>query len=286
MADFPLRILVAYPYMKTELIKLLSTHKNDIEFLLDSGAFTAWKAGKEIDPQEYIKFIKSLPFKPWRYFNLDKIGDPEGSFRNYRLMLDNDLNPLPVFTRGENIEMLEEYYRTSDVVAIGGLVGTKGNKSFVKGMMEKVGDRRVHWLGFTSADFVNHYKPYMCDCSSWSYATRYGDLQLYMGNGRIQSIHRREFYKKPPQEIYDAIASYGVDPRRLAFNESWKSNNNLVHDLVARSWVRRSLESELMLGTRLFLACASKDDVSTVLKFYKLEKERILKIKKKLDTKK
>lgn len=256
-----LRILVAYPYMKENAIQSLQDIGGDLEFLLDSGAFTAWKAGKEINVDDYCNFIEKLPITPWRYFNLDKIGDPHGSMENYQTMIKRGFKPLPVFTRGESVDYIDEYYKTSDVLGIGGLVGTKGNKGFVKGVMKHIGNRKVHWLGFTSSDYVNHYKPYMCDCSSWSYATRYGDLQLYIGQGKIKSIHRKEFYKKPDDLILNTISSYGVDPKLLAKEESWRSPNNTVHKLVAQSWVRRSLQSFDKLDTRLFLAAASAQDV-------------------------
>jgi len=38
---------------------------------------------------------------------------------------------VPIFTRGEDPSVLDDYYKTSDVVGIGGLVGTQGNKGFV-----------------------------------------------------------------------------------------------------------------------------------------------------------
>ena len=266
-----LNILVAYPYMKQKVIDLLDEHKDEVRFLLDSGAFTAWKAKTEIKVEDYCDFIESLPFKPWRYFTLDKIGDPEGTMENYEYMLSRGLNPIPIFTRGEDISMIDKFYETSDVIAIGGLVGTRGNKGFVKGVMEIIGDRKVHWLGFTNSSFVNFFKPYMCDCSSWSYATRYGDLQLYVGKGKIKAIHRREFYKRPPKLIVDTVKSYGFDPKLLGMNESWRSPSNIVHELVAQSWIRRSLEAYVKLDTHLFLAAASREDINVLLKGYRKE---------------
>lgn len=257
-----LRILVAYPYMNAEVIKFLDERKDSIMFLLDSGAFTAWKAKKEIRVEDYITFIKSLPIKPWRYFNLDKIGDPKGTHENYLKMLDAGLKPLPVFTRGEDVSMIDEYYKTSDVLGVGGLVNTKGSRGYVKGIMEHIGSRKVHWLGFTNSSFVNAYKPYMCDCSSWSYATRYGDLIIYAGGGKVEGYHRTVFKKRPPPKLYNLIKSYGIDPAILSKEESWRSS--FVHDFAAQCWVRRSLESHKKLGTDMFLACASISDLKAM----------------------
>ena len=156
-----LNILVAYPYMKSGVINILHENSEKIDFLLDSGAFTAWKAGQSINVIDYINFIKSLPFTPWRFFNLDVIGDAKASDINHRAMMEHGLNPIPIFTRGDDISSIDEMYRHSDIVGIGGLVGTSGNKGFVKSVMKVVGDRKCHWLGFNAKEFIAHYKPYM-----------------------------------------------------------------------------------------------------------------------------
>ena len=45
------------------------------EIMLDSGAFSAWNAGKQIDIDKYIEFIRDNNIDV--YFNLDVIGDVE-----------------------------------------------------------------------------------------------------------------------------------------------------------------------------------------------------------------
>lgn len=265
-----LNILVAYPYMKVNVVDKLNENQNLIRFLLDSGAFTAWKSGQPISLDDYCRFIDSLPFKPWRYFSLDVIGDSEKSFNNYETMRKRGFSPIPIFTRGEKIEMLDEYYKTSDVVAIGGLVGTKRNTGFLKGIMRHVGTRKVHWLGFVRHNFINFYKPYMCDASSWSHASRNGDLKVYMGRGEIKSFRRKDFVTRPTRQTLEIFASYGITKTELADASNWKSHVWL-NTLAARMWVRRSLETEQKIGTHLFLAAASTDDLDKILDGYQKE---------------
>ena len=266
-----LNILVAYPYMTSNVISLLNENKHQIRFLLDSGAFTAWKAGKPIQLDDYCRFIESLPFKPWRYFTLDVIGDPEKSFLNYQKMLERGFNPVPIFTRGEKIEMIDEYYKTSDVLGIGGLVGTPGNKGFVKGVMNIIGKRKVHWLGFTSNDFVAHYKPYMCDSSSWEGGARYGAFSLYCGHGRYVTMKRVDFSKKPSYEIEKQLASYDVSVNDLSKNKNWCGGRSINRTLNARSAVRASLDIEKTLGTKKFSACATALALNLLIEGYKKE---------------
>jgi phosphoribosylglycinamide formyltransferase-1 len=189
-----LNVLVAYPYMNQRMIDLLVSAGSSLRFNLDSGAFTAWKAGKQIGLDEYCRFLEGLPIKPWRYFTLDVIGDPGETLRNYETMLARGFKPVPIFTRGEDPSVLEQFYKTSEVVGIGGLVGTPRNRGFVKAIMKHIGDRKVHWLGFTDFNFVKTFRPYMCDSSSWESAARYGALKLYMGGGRFKGIKKAQYF--------------------------------------------------------------------------------------------
>jgi hypothetical protein len=266
-----LNILVAYPYMKPPVIEILKNNQEHVRFLLDSGAFTAWKSGKPIELDDYCKFIEGLPFKPWRYFTLDKIGDAEGSYKNYEIMLRRGFTPIPIFTRGENILMVDEYYKTSDVLGVGGLVGTSGNKGFVKGIMAKIGDRKAHWLGFTEKNFVAHYKPYMCDSSSWEGGARFGSFSLYAGGGKYISLNRKDFTEKPSLDICKKLKDYDVDVYDLAKESNWHGGRSINRILNARSAVKASLDIEKKLGTKQFCACTTGLALNLLIEGYDKE---------------
>lgn len=252
--DPRLNVLVAYPYMNPQVIKSLRAVGPSLRFVLDSGAFTAWKAGKPIQLDDYCRFLEQLPIKPWRYFTLDVIGDPDGTQRNYETMLKRGFAPVPIFTRGEDPSVLDDFYKTSDVVGIGGLVGTPGNRGFVKGIMRHVKDRMVHWLGFTDLDFIKVYRPFMCDSSTWESGARYGALKLYMGNAKFLTIKKPQFQNRPSQEVLDRIRQLGVDPYRLARIDEWHGGPSASRTLCARSGVALSVDVERQTGTKMFLA--------------------------------
>ena len=260
-----LNVLVAYPYMNPQVIKLLGKCGPWLRFTLDSGAFTAWKAGKPIQLDDYCRFLDGLPIKPWRYFTLDVIGDPEGTMRNYETMLARGFKPVPIFTRGEDPSVLEEFYKTSGVVGIGGLVGTPGNRGFVKGIMRHVRDRMVHWLGFTDLDFIKVYRPFMCDSSSWESGARYGALKLYMGNANFLTIKKHQFQSRPSQAVLDRIRQMGVDPYRLARLDEWHGGPSVSRTLCARSGVTLSVDVERQTGTKMFLALTTAQALGLVV---------------------
>lgn len=246
--------------MKKQVIDLLVSSP-EVRFLLDSGAFTAWKAGNNIDLDEYCSFIENLPIKPWRYFSLDVIGDPEGSLKNYEKMISRGLNPIPIFTRGDEISMVDEYYKSSDILGIGGLVGTRGNKGFVKGLMKQIGSRKVHWLGFTDQNYVSYFKPYSCDSLSWSSSMRYAMIKIYKGRGGwIRNVKKADFMKQPTKEILDTLKYYDIDPIRFSKQSEWKNSGSgkyVIEEVAFKSWTRYMIDLDRIIGTKFFLAVAA-----------------------------
>src|SRR5271169_933508 len=92
-------ILFSYAYVSkiSGVSKVLNSQKNQCRALLDSGAFTAFKQGYQIDINEYCAFLKSPTFPIERYFMLDVIGDPKATKKNLEIMLKKGLKPIPVF---------------------------------------------------------------------------------------------------------------------------------------------------------------------------------------------
>lgn len=269
-----LNLLVAYPYAKPKMLDCLSSIQKEgqSQIIIDSGAFTAWKANKPIHIDDYCKFIESLPFKPFRYFALDVIGDPKGTLENYEIMLKRGFNPVPVFTRGEDPSVLDDYYKTSDVVAIGGLVGTYKNKGYVKYLMKHINERRVHLLGFTDINYVKIFKPYSCDSSTLEMSARFAMLSLFDEKRAVwMKANKSDFIKQPPDCMMDVIKSYGINPRDLAQNANWNGGLSLSRRMNFRSHVRASLAYKRNLNVMYFLALTTELAVNLANEEYKKE---------------
>lgn len=273
LSDKNLNVLVAYPYLNKSLQTYLQD-KKDINLLLDSGAFTAWKAGQVIEIDDYCKFIDNLPIKPWKYFALDVVGNPQKTMENYEIMLKRGYKPIPIFTRGEDISVLEDYYKTSDIVGVGGLVGTKKNKAFVNALMKKINKRKVHWLGFTNIKYIKFYKPYMCDSSSWLTGSRYASFNLYCGNGKFEKINKRQWLTNRDYlngnelTIKKVISNYGFNYFDLQKTNGWIGGNSVIRNLCASSYIKLSDDIENQLNTRFFLASSNKSDVERLYNNY------------------
>lgn len=266
-----LNVLISWPYLdsgQTSLqtwLDVLTQHQGRIRLLLDSGAFTNWKAGRETSVEQYIEFIQGLPFAPWRYFTLDKIGDPVVTANNYQTMLTQDMSPVPIFTRGTDISELDAMYDHSDLVGLGVGVGSKGYLSYVRWVAEQ-NKRPMHWLGVGHPGLIRWFHPYSCDTSSWEAGGRYGIIPIYKGRGEFEQWSRAKAAKGPPNRpLWQVIESYGVNPRDLEHEEHWRGGRSIARRLGGQSWLRYADEVFTTTGTLIFLALTNTNALGLLL---------------------
>ena len=142
--------------------------KYNCTLMLDSGAFSVWKKGKNIDVYKYIEFIKKNEIKI--YFNLDVIGDKEKTMINQKIMEENGLNPIPVFHYGEEFSYLDYLVESGyEYIGLGGTVGksTKTRIEFFDKCFKKYPNIKFHGLGVTSKILVDMYNWYSVDSTTW-----------------------------------------------------------------------------------------------------------------------
>lgn len=270
-----LNILTTPGYWDQRKQNLIEALGSQVRLLIDSGAFAAWKHGKPAILADYIAFLRQMEYKPWGYFNLDVVGDPVASWRNYNLMLDAGLRPIPIFTRGASLDELDRYYESTDIVAVGGLVGTTRANGYLRHFMDAVAGRQVHWLGVASPALLRYYKPYSCDSSSAQAAARYGSLHLYLGKGRFKNIAKTDARQRIPADLWGTIESYGYAPRDLGAEANWRGKNAIAWSLSAASRVRYAMESAETFGTMVFLAVPQGPDMlMKVIQGYLYEERR------------
>jgi len=274
-----LNILVAFPYFKQGIFdNLKARDPSTFRLFVDSGAFTAWNTGKEISLEDYMKFLKTIPSE-WDYkaVQLDVFGNPEGTYVNYHKMLDAGFTDImPVFTRGDILERLEEFYSYTDYIMFGGIVIGGENTNYVKWFCEVNKERHAHWLGFVNVPFIKHYKPYSVDSSSLYSGQRFGNLQYYVGGGKLKSINRKEFYRKPPQTVIHYLQKSGFTNSEIALlasQQAWegeatpfngKSIRGLASFMSVTNHVKRAIEVERNLGTRIYLALSNESQINNI----------------------
>lgn len=156
-----------------------------MDFFLDSGAFSAYTKGVEIDIKEYCNFIKEHQDIITHYAVLDVIGSAEGTLKNQRFMEEQGLHPIPCYHYGEDTKYLEYYVENYDYVAIGGMVpvSTKDllpwlDSIFAKHICDDNGYPRckIHGFGLTTISLMVRYPWYSVDSTTWALASAFGEI--------------------------------------------------------------------------------------------------------------
>lgn len=269
-----LNILIAFPYFKKDLQEFLTNEVDRSEFnlIVDSGAFTAWNIGKDIKLDDYCTFLDSIEhLRPFHAVQLDVFGDPEASWKNYLIMKERGYDVMPVFTRGESLDMLEEMYKYTDYIMFGGVVIGRGNRNYVKWFLERNNQRDTHWLGFVNMPFIKTYKPRSVDSSSWMMASRFGSMSLYSGAGEIKTFKKLQFANSPTEEMLRCAKKTLLSPdelKILAYKDAWIFNGHHDGNIDWRKpdkrssaqfignmgHIMRAWEVEEKVGTKIYFA--------------------------------
>ncbi len=160
--------------------------KNKVSLFLDSGAFSAWSKGIEINLQEYIDFIKKHKKYIDVYACLDVIGDPEQTYENQLEMEKQGLNPMICFHNGEDHKWLELYLEKYDYVALGGIASGVPYRTVQKHLdrcwdiicdtKDRIPKHKIHGFGLTSLPLMLRYPWYSVDSTSWVLTGRFGSV--------------------------------------------------------------------------------------------------------------
>lgn len=287
-----LNLLVAYPYLNTKanLALLSQVSRSRYNFIVDSGAFTAWNTGKEIRLDDYCRFLDSIShLRPFHAVQLDVFGDPDASHANLMTMQKRGYDVMPVFTRGDSLERLEEYYSITDYIMFGGIVIGGKNQNYAKWFLERNKGRKCHWLGFVNLPFMKKYKPESVDSSSWSSSARFGGLHLYMGGGKMKVFRKEAFREKPTSEMLLAASRIGIkyeELKLLASEVCWSRAWSFYGDrwdqpirgmaqfISTMAHLMRGYDIERQLGTKVYLAGAGEIQNKTIFSALELLKER------------
>lgn len=255
-----LNLLSAYPYLEkcsARVTRGVAERRDEIEFFLDSGAYTAWTKGEVVTIRDYARFIAKLPFVPDRTMTLDVIGDADGTRRNFEIMLRMGLPVTPIVTRGDDPAVLEFYYQHSDLVGLGGVARIDhASAAWCQAMMAHVGERKAHILGMTRFDWVKLLRPWSVDSSTWLSGARFGECHVYLGGGILTKFEPRK--EKPSARFAARIRRLGFDPYELSRAYAGVGNNSLWQQVTACSWIEYAMEQQSAIGTRLFLAFSTE----------------------------
>lgn len=213
--------------------------ENGTRVFLDSGAFSAFSLGVEVDLPAYCRWIQQnldlirVEDGDLMASVLDGIGDPLKTYQNQWAMEQLGVRPLPCFHYGEDERYLEHYIANYSYITIGGMVPISTPQLFHwldriwnKYLIDGSGRARikVHGFGLTSVPLMQEYPWYSVDSSSWVQIGAHGNIIL---DGKTMAFSSQSPSRKnanqhidslPPimtEAIESRLRDMGYDPNRL-----------------------------------------------------------------------
>ena len=183
-------ILESYHYIGSQRY-VDQMRADNAKVFLDSGAFSAYTLGVEIDLPTYCDYINRNR-DLWRIEDgvmmasvLDGIGDPLQTWRNQLEMEARGCKPLPCFHAGEDERYLEHYVRNYEYITLGGMVGSSTKQLCI--WLDRMWERyltdgsgrprlKVHGFGITAVPIMERYPWFSVDSSSWIQTAAFGGI--------------------------------------------------------------------------------------------------------------
>lgn len=172
------------------------------EVILDSGAYTAHRKGKDINIQDYIRFLQAYGKEFTASFNLDSISTGRGegkakregaitpaekSYNNWKLLKEIGIETIPIYHLGTDEKWLKAYLEETDYIGIGAIANLDTTQRLMglsriwkqylttKDGLPKV---RVHGLGLTAIDIMVRYPWYSVDSFTPVISAVWGNILL------------------------------------------------------------------------------------------------------------
>lgn len=243
--------LESYHYVhKKSMVDRMRTDK--VKVFLDSGAFSAFMLGAEIDIDGYGEYIKTNKDLIEHYSVLDGIGDPQKTWENQEYLERFGLRPIPCFHYGEDERYLEYYIKHYDYISLGGMVPISTPQLIL--WLDRIwheylvgADRRpvvrVHGFGLTRLQLLYRYPWYSVDSTSWQQAGSAGRLILPVGKTVAVSDvsptrkqagqHVDNVSTMERDVIWQFVTSRGFDPARMqrTYLARWCYNLNSLSEI-------------------------------------------------------
>jgi hypothetical protein len=244
-------ILDSYHYIHKQR-DVDAIRRDGAKVFLDSGAFSAFTQGVEIDLEGYCDYCRRNADIIEFPSVLDGIGDPLKTWQNQTRMEALGVRPLPCFHYGEDERYLEHYLANYDFITLGGMVPI--NKEQLRFWLDRIWDKyltdkdglpriKVHGFGLTRVDLMERYPWYSVDSSSWVQSAGNGAImipELGVVFVSLDSPQRKEagrhFETLTPLEkqvFREAIQRRGFDLERLktTYLARWAFNLGTYQEL-------------------------------------------------------
>ena len=211
-----------------------------VKVFLDSGAFSAFTKGVDVDLDAYCRYIHDnmdiieVIDGALCASVLDGIGDPYKTYLNQKAMEERGVKPLPCFHYGEPEEYLEYYIENYSYITLGGMVPISTpqlrywlDRLWSKYLTDDEGRPKikVHGFGLTVLELMTKYPWYSVDSSSWVQIAANGNILIpnkgilavsdTSPNRHVANQHFDTLTPPLKEAARELLASQGFDIERM-----------------------------------------------------------------------
>ena len=171
-------LLVSYYYLLKNQFEMRSNIFYR-DWVLDSGAFSAYNSDAVIDLKDYIEVCKELKKSDStlaEIFALDVIGDHVASLKNTEIMWSEGVEAIPCYHLNEPWSILDHLAKNYPKIALGGVAMLRGKKKaeWAKYCVGRIWPKKVHGFGFGSETSIMLIPFHSVDATNWKSAQRFG----------------------------------------------------------------------------------------------------------------
>lgn len=233
--------------------------------IIDSGAFTAWSKGKQVNLDQYIEYCKRVQGAGYKYFteiypvNLDVIPGQKGrentrdevaqsaekGWENYEYMKLKGLEPIHVFHSGENFKWLKQCIDNNMYIGVSPCndYSHVQKREWLKECFQMVCENngkpkiRTHAFGVTSFELLELFPWFSADSAAWSLQSGFGGVstpwgKFDMSTRRSESENTLSRHPTHVQKtVKEWILSKGIDFDRLRNDYKLRDEVNIHYFL-------------------------------------------------------
>jgi hypothetical protein len=194
-------VLLSFAYLGTSWLpaKCVSAITSGaLSVMVDSGAFTAWKQGKAIDLEDYLRWLEAPAFTFETAIALDVIGDADASVSNWQRMRARapHVRLMPVWHEGDPIEHLDEYAARAPIVGLGRIEGRRSEVKtleFYDAAFNRWPTLAMHALGNANPTTLEPYPFASFDSTGWQRDAAYSNAARWPFNRCSRETRMRAY---------------------------------------------------------------------------------------------
>ena len=277
-------ILVSYAYLRksdtfADVVLKLS-EAGYINLLIDSGAFTVYKSGGKILLKDYIEACKHYHDRCWQYVTLDVVGNYKATLENFKIMRNQNLNPMGVLTTDMDLSELDTLIRDNKHIGVPGGTITKGD--FTKKRFQDVhryteGKAKIHGLGYVKYPEMYQLPLTTVDSSSSEAGKRFGAIKTFdshkgfVDNWSTKDIKQAQASKIPPK-LKQLWIQAGLSPNDRLKDDYYTGVNSFNNYEIVNAYLDMQAFSKLK-GLEYFFVCGNLHTVATICAVIKSRKK-------------